>query len=292
MSNLNDNNTGDNRYGNAPDKSPSLAIGSLQDLNFTAITVEHVEHILTLTLNRPEKRNAINQTMINELIHALDYAKQKRDVRVVILAANGPVFCAGGDLKAMASAERGDNAVVSNIPHRGEFDDLALRLHHLNKPTIAKIQGPVLAGALMFVSQVTHAIAVDSATFAAPEILRGLWPFQVMASLCQIMTPRAGLDFIMRGQAIKAPQAVETGLINDSVPAADLDKSVAALANELASLAPGAMALGLQAYHAQLDMSVDKALPYLKQQLQICLEGDDAKEGIAAFFEKRVPVWK
>jgi len=292
MSKLNDNNTGDNRYGNAPDKSPSLVIGSLQDLNFTAITAEHVEHILTLTLNRPEKRNAINQTMINELIHALDYAKQKCDVRVVVLAANGPVFCAGGDLKAMASAERGENTVVSNIPHRGEFDDLTLRLHHLNKPTIAKIQGSVFAGALMFVSQVTHAIAVDTATFAAPEILRGLWPFQVMASLCQIMTPRAGLDFIIRGQAIKAPQAVETGLINDSVPTADLDKSVAVLANELASLAPGAMALGLQAYHAQADMSVDKALPYLKQQLQICLEGDDAKEGIAAFFEKRAPVWK
>ena len=292
MNKSNDNDTGDKRYGNTPDKSPSLVIGSLQDLNFTAITVEHVEHILTLTLNRPEKRNAINQTMINELIHALDYAKQKRDVHVVILAANGPVFCAGGDLKAMASAEDGENAVVSNIPHRGEFDDLALRLHHLNKPTIAKIQGSVFAGALMFVSQVTHAIAVDSATFAAPEILRGLWPFQVMASLCQIMTPRARLDFIMRGQAIEAPQAVETGLINDSVPAADLDKSVAALANELASLAPGAMALGLQAYHAQANMNIDKALPYLKQQLQICLEGDDAKEGVAAFFEKRPPVWK
>ena len=159
-------------------------------------------------------------------------------------------------------------------------------------PEVSLVWRFALAGALMFVSQVTHAVAVDTATFSAPEILRGLWPFQVMASLCQIMTPRAGLDFIMRGQAIEAPQAVETGLINDSVPAADLDKSVAALANELASLAPGAMALGLQAYHAQLDMSVDKALPYLKQQLQICLEGDDAKEGIAAFFEKRAPVWK
>ena len=277
---------------NSPSDNPSYPSSdrlSLQGLNFTSITVAYTDHILTLTLNRPDKRNAINQTMVNELIYALDYAKQERNVRVVILAANGPVFCAGGDLKAMSGASE---TCASTIPKRGEFDDLALRLHHLNKPTIAKIQGPVLAGALMFVSHVTHAIAVDSATFSAPEILRGLWPFQVMASLCRVMTPRAGLDFIMRGQPINASRAVITGLINDSIPAAELEDSVAGLAQELASLAPGAMTLGLQAYHAQADMNVDEAIPYLKQQLQACLEGDDAKEGIAAFFEKRATIWR
>ena len=261
----------------------------LQNQNSSVIRVDYDAHILTLTLNRPEKCNAINQTMINELIDALDYAKQAREVRVVVLAANGPVFCAGGDLNAMANAE---DVSTAKIPKRGEFDDLALRLHHLNKPTIAKIQGPVFAGALMLVSNVTHAIAVDSATFSASEILRGLWPFQVMASLFRVMTPRTGLDFIMRGQAINATSAVATGLINTALPATELDDAVTGLAQELASLAPGAMSLGLQAYHAQDGMSVDEALLYLKQQLQTCLTGDDAKEGIAAFFEKRAPKWR
>lgn len=261
----------------------------LHDQNSSAIRVDYDAHILTLTLNRPEKRNAINQTMINELIEALDYVKHTRAVRVVVLAANGPVFCAGGDLKAMANAEDSSTATT---PKRGEFDDLALRLHHLNKPTIAKIQGSVFAGALMLVSNVTHAIAIDTATFSAPEILRGLWPFQVMASLFRVMTPRTGLDFIMRGQPINATSAVATGLINNTVPAAELDDAVTELAQELASLAPGAMSLGLQACRAQADMSVDEALPYLKQQLQTCLAGDDAKEGIAAFFEKRAPNWQ
>ena len=277
-----------NRPAGKPSNNPS-DIQALKDLNFTAISVDYDAHILTLTLNRPEKRNAINQAMINELIYALDTAKQEKDIRVVVLAAKGPVFCAGGDLKAMANAEDTSNPQIAK---QGEFDDLALRLHHLNKPTIAKIQGPVFAGALMLVSNVTHAISIDTATFSAPEILRGLWPFQVMASLFRVMTPRTGLDFIMRGQPIDATSAVATGLINTAVPAAELDDAVTELAQELGSLAPGAMSLGLQAYRAQNEMSVGEALPYLKQQLQTCLAGDDAKEGIAAFFEKRVPNWR
>ena len=112
-----------------------------------------------------------------------------------------------------------------------------------------------------------------------------------MASLCRVMAPRAGLDFLMRGQAITASQAVQTGLINNSVSADNLGASVTELAAELASLAPDAMSLGLEAYQAQSDMKVEDALPYLKQQLQTCLEDEDAKEGIAAFFEKRPPSW-
>lgn len=262
---------------------------SLEGLRFTTLNLDYSNHIFTITLNRPEKRNAINGTMTSELIYALDYAKQERDIRVVVLAANGPVFCAGGDLKAMHASPQ---ASESNVPKRGEFDDLALRFYHLNKPSIAKIQGSVFAGALMMVSNVTHAIAVDSANFSAPEILRGLWPFQVMASLFRVMTPRAGLDFIMRGQPISAQEAVATGLINRTVPASNLDTTVNTLAKELASLAPATMTMGLQAYHAQGEMNVDAALPYLKQQFDTCVQGEDAKEGIAAFFEKRAPNWR
>ena len=262
----------------------------LDGQRFAAIEVGLNEHILTVSLNRPGAKNALNQAMINELIYAFDYAKQERGVRVVVLAAAGDVFCAGGDLRAMSEAASGEP--VSTFPHMGESDDMVLRLHHLDKPVIAKIQGPVLAGALLMVCNATHAIAADRAFFSAPEILRGLWPFQVMAGLFQVMPRRAALDFIMRGYRMSAPEAAKLGLINEMVPAAELDARVATLAAELAGLAPGTMHMGLAAYRAQSAMPFDEALPFLKRQFFECLASDDAKEGIAAFFEKRTPQWK
>jgi enoyl-CoA hydratase/carnithine racemase len=142
------------------------------------------------------------------------------------------------------------------------------------------------------VTNATHAIAVDTAKFSAPEIHRGLWPFMVMAGLFRVMPKRAGLDFIMRGQPIDAAKAEVWGLINESVSADQLDDKVSQLANELASLAPGTMQFGLEAYEKQDALEFDEALPYLQKQIAKCFEGEDAKEGITAFLEKRKPNWK
>jgi len=262
---------------------------TLKGLDFTAVVLTMRDHVLTIILNRPEKKNAINETMVNEIIYALDYAKQQSDIRVVVIAAAGNVFCAGADLKAMSGSQEGQ--VVSNVPKRGEFDTLALRLYHLNKPTIAKLQGSVYAGGLMIVTTVTHAIAADNIVFCAPEILRGLWPFQVMGGLFRVMPQRAGLDFIMRGTKLSAANAAQYGLVNEAVPAAKLDETVDALATELASLAPNTMQLGLKAFREQDNMGFDEALPYLKQQLLTVAGSADAKEGISAFLEKRPARW-
>ena len=137
----------------------------------------------------------------------------------------------------------------------------------------------------------SHAIAVNEATFSAPEIHRGLWPFMVMAGLFRVMPKRAGLDFIMRGNPIDSKKAEEWGLINESVKNEELDEKVDKLAKELASLAPGTMQFGLEAYEKQDSQSFNEALPYLKKQIAKCFEGEDAKEGIAAFLEKRKPNW-
>lgn len=269
--------------------SVTAEVLSLDGLTFAAVELAEADNVLTITLNRPERKNAINAEMTNELIYALDYAKQKRSIRVVVLAANGDVFCAGGDLRAMSGNPEG--AVVSNVPKRGESDDISLRLRHLNKPTIAKIQGAVLAGALLMVTNVTHAVAADHAQFSAPEILRGIWPFMVMGGLFRVMPKRVGLDFIMRGQPMSAAAAATNGLINQAVPADALEGHVTELARELAGLAPGSMAMGLAAYNVQDDMSFEDALPYLRTQIEACLASDDAKEGITAFLEKRKPNW-
>jgi enoyl-CoA hydratase/carnithine racemase len=262
---------------------------SLEDLIFEAVEFEIADHILTIRLNRPERKNAINSTMSNELIYLLDYAKQERSIRVVVLGANGDIFCAGGDLRSMSG--RDGSEVQSNVPARGTLDDISLRIRYLNMPVIARIQGHVLAGALLIVCNVTHAIAAEKVKFSAPEIKRGLWPFMVMAGLFRLMPKRAGLDFIMQGEAIDANTAEKWGLINESVAAEKLDERVDHIAKNLANLAPTTMQMGLAAYVEQEDMAFVDAMPYLRDQLNVCLKSDDAKEGITAFLEKREPQW-
>ncbi|KZX59065.1 enoyl-CoA hydratase [Halioglobus sp. HI00S01] len=261
---------------------------SLNELHFETVELEEKNHVLTITLNRPERKNAINPTMAAEIIYALDYAKQERGIRAVVLAANGDIFCAGGDLAAMSGKA---SETASTVPVRGNLDDIALRFRHLNKPSIACVHGNLFAGALLFLCNVTHAIAAEGVQFSAPEIKRGIWPFMVMGGLFRIMPQRAALDFIMRGNPIGTIEAERYGLINTAVPAEALQTHVAALAEELASLAPGSMSMGLAAFNAQDSMDFDSALPYLREQLNACLQSPDAKEGISAFLEKRAPNW-
>lgn len=262
---------------------------SLEGLVFEAIELERSGHVFTITLNRPHRKNALNSVMVAELVYALDYAAQERGIRVVVLAANGDVFCAGADLRGM----RGDASepTTSTVPKRGETDDVGLRIRHLNKPIIAKIQGGVLAGALLLVCNATHAIAARHALFSAPEIKRGIWPFMVMAGLFRLMPKRVGLDFIMRGQPIDAQTAASYGLINECVEAEALDARVSEIAEQLSRLAPNTMRMGLAAYNRQEDMAFDEALPYLREQIDACVQSADAREGITAFLEKRPPNW-
>ena len=256
---------------------------SLDGLRFSATKINIKNKIMTITLDRPEKKNALNNVMMNEINYAVAYAKQEKDIRVVVFAANGDIFCAGADLSQTKSE--------SNVPRLEHSNDISLSLRHLYKPVICKIQGSVLAGALLIVSNSTHAIAVNEATFSAPEIHRGLWPFMVMAGLFRVMPKRVGLDFIMRGKPINSKKAMDWGLINKTVKKEELDKKVDKLADELASLAPETMQFGLEAYEKQDSKSFDEALPYLKEQIAKCFEGKDAKEGISAFLEKRKPNW-
>ncbi len=262
---------------------------SLEGLVFEAIRVDVADHIMTLTLNRPDKKNAISPAMTNELIYSLDVAAGDPDIRVIVIAAEGDVFCAGADLSTMG---RNAGETTSTVPKRGEMHDLSIRLRQVCKPVIVKAQGPVLAGALLLVCNATHVIAADHAFFSAPEIKRGIWPFMVMAGLFRVMPRRAGMDFIMRGSKLDAATAQRHGLITEAVPAAQLDTHVEALAAELASLAPATMRLGLEALYRQELMAFDEAVPYLMQMLQKTLQTADAKEGINAFLEKREPVWK
>ena len=256
---------------------------SLEGLIFEATKIDIKNNIMTITLDRPEKKNALNNAMMNEINYALAYAKQEKSIRVICIDAEGDIFCAGADLS--------QTVTESNVPKLENADDISISLRHIYKPVVCKIQGSVLAGALLIVTNATHAIASKEASFSAPEIHRGLWPFMVMAGLFRVMPKRAGLDFIMRGKPIDSKKAQEWGLINEYVNRDELDKRVDEITKELASLAPKTMQLGLKAYEKQDSKSFDEALPYLKEQISECFKSEDAKEGITAFLEKRKPNW-
>jgi len=258
----------------------------INNTTFKTLLVNHEEKKLFISLNRPEKKNAINPVMTNELLYVLNYANDEDAVRVLEISAQGNVFCAGGDLNTMAGEE---NETIPDM--KGTIADVVKKLRSLCKPVVCKIEGNVYAGALLLVCNSSHAYALDNVTFTAPEIKRGIWPFMVMAGLFRVMPKRAGLDFIMRGQPIDSTQAESWGLINKSVAKKDLNKTVNSLAKELASLAPETMQFGLEAYEKQDSKSFNEALPYLQKQIVECFKSKDAQEGIAAFLEKRKPNW-
>lgn len=255
---------------------------------FRYLLATQEEHVLTLTLNRPEKKNALNPTLLNELAFALTYARYEKEVWLVVLAASGDVFCAGMDLKSLSAGE----PMEETVPPPAGPVRLAELLAGLQKPCLAKIQGPVYAGGFLLVASCTHAIATHTATFSLPEVKRGLFPFQVMASLLEIMPARTALDLCLRARTLSAPDAFKTGLITDVVAGDELDQAVRQWIDELKQYSPTAMQFGLRAYHQLKTIPPDQQQAFLHEQFQLIQKTADAQEGMTAFLEKRLPQWR
>jgi enoyl-CoA hydratase/carnithine racemase len=257
-------------------------LATFKDQTFAHILIEEKEHLLTITLNRPEKKNAMNAVLFRELAYALKYAKHNHNIWVVVIAAAGDVFCAGADLKAFGGERE---STISTIPEpHGEvvLGDVFARLH---KPCIARVHAPVYAGGFLIIS-------VDSATFSLPEVKRGLFPFQVMQSMLHIMPARTVLDFCIRAKSATAAEAEKTGLVSKVVTKENLDAEVLSLVDEICQYSPSAIRLGLEAFDNLSKVPAAEAHTYLKQMLSLAVNTEDAAEGISAFVEKRKPVWK
>ena len=255
---------------------------------FAHLLVEEKDHLLTLTLNRPEKKNALNPVLFREIGYAIHCASHDNNIWGVVIAANGDVFCSGADLKAFAGTPE---ATTSTIPEpNGELvlGDIFSSLH---KPCIAKVHAPVYAGGFLIICGCTHVIAVPEATFSLPEVKRGLYPFQVMQSLLQIMPPRTVIDFCIRAKSMNAAEAEKTGLVSMVVEKENLDKEVKALVDEIFQYSPSAIRLGLEAFDDLKNVPAADAHVYLKQMLSLAIQTQDAAEGMKAFIEKRKPVW-
>lgn len=253
---------------------------------FQTLLVTDAGVVRTVTLNRPERRNAIGLQMMNELLWALADAAEDAAVRVLVLTGAGGSFCAGGDFAQMSQG-----ADDTALPSKGDYADLLLALVRYEKPVIARVNGHAMGGGLGLVAASTFAIASDEAKLGTPEIDVGLFPMMIMAVLSRNVPRRALVELMLTGGRLSAEEAKALGLLNRVVPAALLDEAVASLASKLADKSPKAMALGLRAFADQGDLALADALPLLRDRLAECLGSADAAEGLSAFFEKRKPVW-
>ena len=243
----------------------------------------------TITLSNPARRNAIGPRMINELLWALQDARAADDVRTVVLTGEGDAFCSGGDFTDLLAP---DGAAAGTLPPKGDFADLLYALCASDKPVVAKVNGHALGGGLGIVAASTFAIASTEAKFGTPEIRMGIFPMIIMAVLSRHVPRRRLLEMMLLGQSFGADEAARLGLINRAVARERLDEEVRDLTESIASKSAHTIRLGLRAFAAQDDLDIEHALPFLRDRLAECLATEDAREGLAAFVEKRPPRWR
>lgn len=245
--------------------------------------------VAVITINRPARRNALSWDVVAGLREAVAEAKVDPAVRVVVLTGAGEkAFCAGADLEGMASGER----LLELHDARGGLADLFLELWALGKPTIARVRGYALAGGFGLALSCDFVIASDDATFGTPEIDVGLWPYMVTVPLVRSMSPKKALELMLTGRRVDADEAGRLGFVNRVVPAGELDAAVDELAATLAAKSPAIVKLGRDSFYDVWDRDAAAALAHLHPLLSLTTMTDDAREGLAAFAEKRQPEWK
>ncbi len=255
-----------------------------------ALLYEVRDRVATLTLNRPESRNALSTELMAGLAAGLERANRDPEARVVVLTGAGDkAFCAGGDLGGRGLEPR---AFVERHFERRGFADLFRQLNRLAKPTLARVRGHCLAGGFGLALGCDLVVASEDSWFGTPEVKRGLFPMIIMATIFRNVGRKKGLELILTGERISAREAERLGLINHAVPPAELDAKVAELTTRIASLSPAVLRLGREAFYTMADLEFERALDHLQTMLTLNLATDDALEGVRAFLEKREPVWK
>ena len=245
--------------------------------------------VATVTLNRPEQRNALSNQMLGELVDAMERARDDAGVRAVVLTGAGEkVFCAGADLGGFAA----DAALVEKHFASDLFLEFFRLMPRLGKPSLCAANGHVLAGGMGLALSCDLVIAKEGARFGTPEINIGAFPYMIMSIIYRNVPRKKVNEMMLLGEQISAEEAVEYGLANKVVPAGEFDAFVADWAGKLARKSPVLMKLGKDAMFRQQDMAFADALAYLQSQLTIAFSTEDIQEGVKAFFEKREPEWK
>ena len=253
------------------------------------VLYENAAGVARVTINRPERRNAMSFGVMQGLREAIAGARENDEVRVVVLTGAGDkAFCAGADLGSGGIAD----GAASAHDGRGLLADLFREMWGLGKPVIARVRGYALAGGFGLACACDMIVASDDAVFGTPEINVGLWPYMISVPLLRSMPPKTALDLMMTGRRVTAEEGARIGFVQRLVRVAELDATVDALATELASKSPIVMRWGRESFYRVLEMDADAALSYLQGMLTVTSQTEDAAEGVAAFAEKRAPQWK
>jgi enoyl-CoA hydratase/carnithine racemase len=250
------------------------------------LIVSHQGPIAVVTLNRPERRNALSLELMLELIGALDAIGRERETRAVILSAAGKVFCSGHDLSEMTGRDINDYRRIFDV-----CTELMTKVQSIPQPVIAEVQGIATAAGCQLVATCDMAVAADTASFATPGVRIGLFCTTPMVALTRAIGRKRALQMLMTGEMVPAATAAEWGLINDAVPAAELGAATRRLAAKVAEASPLVVSLGKQAFYTQIDLDQPKAYAYAKEVMSMNALAADAQEGIGAFLGKRAPCW-
>ena len=246
--------------------------------------------VATIALDQPDTRNALSGAVLDELIDAFEAARADESARCVVLAStHETTFSAGGDLAGFTA----DVPLVrKHLETTARFPALFTLIGELGKPVLCAVDGHCLAGALGLALACDLVLASDRATFGAPEMNVGIFPFMISALLARNLPRKKTTELLLLGERIDAHEAQRLGIVNRVVPAAELDGAVADWSGRLAARSPLIMRLGKDALYRSQDMALADALEYLRAQFAIALSTEDVHEGVEAFFERREPVWK
>jgi enoyl-CoA hydratase/carnithine racemase len=243
-------------------------------------------HALTITINRPDKRNAMNAEVVAGIAAGWRAAHEDPEVRVIVLTGAGDkAFCAGADLGG------GQSFFQDASKPNSDYADLLRLAQNGTKPSIARVNGTCMAGGMGLLCMTDMAVAADDVVFGLPEVKVGVFPMQVL-SLLQLTVPRRLVaEWCLTGEPFTADEARVAGLINHVAPRGELDARVDWLIGRLVDKSPAAIRRGKYAMRAIHAMSFDEAIAYTEGQIALTAATEDAKEGIRAFQEKRKPVW-
>jgi enoyl-CoA hydratase/carnithine racemase len=241
--------------------------------------------IARLTMNRPEKRNALSLAHMQELIHCLKAIG--KEAQIVVLGGNGPAFCAGHDLSEM----------VGRDPqfYRHLFDvccELMETVQAIPQPVIAKVHGVATAAGCQLAATCDLVVASYEARFATPGVKIGLFCSTPMVALSRSVGQKKAMEMLLTGEFISAEEALAEGLVNKVVSAQDLETETQRLADKIAEASPLVVGVGKQAFYRQIEMPVEHAYAHTKEVMSFNASLADAQEGICAFLEKRKPEWK
>jgi enoyl-CoA hydratase/carnithine racemase len=247
------------------------------------------ELVAYLTLNDPERRNALSDALLDQLGALLHRAASDSEVRVVVLTSSHPrVFSSGGNLDAFAD----DRTTIAKYAGLSRFPNLYRTLTGIGKPVVCAANGDVLAGALGIALACDLVIAKESCRLGCPEINVGAFPFMISALIFRATGRLVANELMMTGRLISATEAAAAGLVNRVVPDGEFDDALHQWVADIAGKSPLLMGMGKAALAATRDLPLDAALDYLQAQLALAFTTDDLTEGVRAFKEKRLPQWR